>query len=396
MMSTARELPAAAPATGSRYDYRAAWLRFLDCLSVEGDVSAHALAGRIAEAALAITSCRAACLWQIDVDATLNWRASAGVPPPSALVVAAPEVVAVLSKDRPVESATAFAARLGGTLPPWLDVGGRPWAIVTFCHRGRPLALLALAPPSDQRPLDEEDQALLAIFGAAAASHLAEAEARETLEDMRAVDAFNRRVAFVLHDIKNVAAKLSLALDNARRLQGNPEFYEDLLGTIAHAVRRLESLRARLEVQPSGTRREPVPLHRLVRQACARVGRILRLEEPLPEVWLWGDAAILEAAIGNLLANAREAAGETGIVAVRLERWSDRAVLEISDSGPGIPPGLAARGLFRPFSTGRSGGTGLGLFGVRDAVRRAGGQIEIETGTGTRVRLILPLAEVGA
>lgn len=386
----------AARTGGPRYDYRAAWLRFLDRLSVEDDPCEHDLAERILEAVLAITGCRAACLWRVESEGMFQWRASVGASPPRNIVVAAPAVAAALSKERPVETAAAFAARLGGELPGWLAVGTRPWAVVTLCHRGSPLALLVLAEPPGGRPPDAEDHALFDILGAAAASYLAEAEARQTLEDMRAVDAFNRRVAFVLHDIKNVAAKLSLALDNARRLQGNPEFYEDLLGTIAHAVRRLETLRARLEVRPSGSRLEPVPLHRLVRQACARVGRMLRLEEPLPELWLRGDPAVLEAAVSDLLANARDAAGENGFVAVRLERRQDRAVLEIRDSGPGIPPELAARGLFRPFSGGRRGGTGLGLFGVRDAVRRAGGQIEIETGAGTLVRLILPLAEAGS
>lgn len=394
MTSATSSDPARAEATGSRYDYRTAWLRFLDRLSAPDDASEPDLADRILDAVLSITDCAGAALWRRKPDGGFHWRASRGRPAPTRIVVVAPEVAAALAaEDRPVWSRTEFAPALGGVWPDWLAGEEAPWALVRLAYGRRLLALLVLYGSAGRRPLDAEDRALLGILGTAAASYLAEAEARQSLEDMRALDAFNRRAAFVLHDIKNVAAKLSLALDNARRLQNNPEFYEDLVGTIAHSVRRLEALRARLEVSPGASRSEPVPLHRLVRQACARAGRLLRLEEPLPELWLRGDPALLEAAIGNLLANAREAAGEQGWIDVRLFRREGRAVIEIRDTGPGIAADLAAAGLFRPFASGRRGGTGLGLFGVRDAVRRTGGQIEVERGDGTTVRVILPLLE---
>lgn len=385
--------PSTTAPLASRYDYREAWLTFLGLLAGEQEGEERDVATRVLHAVLSITRCRAGCLWRVEGDGSFVWRAGIGVPPAGRLVVAAPDVARALPRECVVLDRRDLASASGGGLPGWLAAGFGLWAAVALAHCREPLALLLLAPPQPSRELDAEDRALLSTLARAAVSALAEAEARRSLEEMRALEAFNRRVAFVLHDIKNVAAKLSLALDNARRLQGNPEFYEDLLGTLAHAVRRLETLRARLEVQPATSRDEPVPLHRLVRRACARIGPVLALAEPLPEVWLRGDGAALEAAIGDLLANAREAAGEGGRVEVRLLRRGFEALLEIRDSGPGIPHELVAAGLFRPFLTGRAGGTGLGLFAARDAVQRAGGRIEIERDRGTVVRLRLPLAE---
>ena len=75
-----------------------------------------------------------------------------------------------------------------------------------------------------------------------------------------------------------------------------------------------------------------------------------------------------------------------------------RVAIEVTDSGPGIPPGLAER-VFEPFVTSRQGrgGTGLGLAITRDIVQAHGGTIAVarSTAAGTVLRVELPTAGRG-
>nr|MDJ0974683.1 ATP-binding protein [Planctomycetota bacterium] len=73
-------------------------------------------------------------------------------------------------------------------------------------------------------------------------------------------------------------------------------------------------------------------------------------------------------------------------------RDQDALRIEVEDNGPGIPGHLRRR-IFRPFVTGdaKDGGRGVGLFIVRQAVRRLGGSIRVESGPkGTRFGIDLP------
>ena len=56
--------------------------------------------------------------------------------------------------------------------------------------------------------------------------------ATEELVESRKFDAFNRMSAFVVHDLKNLVAQLSLMLRNAERHRANPEFQRDMLMTV--------------------------------------------------------------------------------------------------------------------------------------------------------------------
>ena len=99
--------------------------------------------------------------------------------------------------------------------------------------------------------------------------------------------------------------------------------------------------------------------------------------------------------IGNLIANAQMAiagAGRRGALTVRTYAAGDRAVVEVQDDGPGVPPELAAR-VFEPFSTTNPTGAGSGLglstsFGIATGHR---GALElVPTGGGACFRLTLP------
>lgn len=113
---------------------------------------------------------------------------------------------------------------------------------------------------------------------------------------------------------------------------------------------------------------------------------------------LVGEPRLLVQALVNLGTNAvRGCDGGPGRVVLRTTCLQGRTCrIEVSDDGLGVPEYLRAR-LFRPFVTGRgsSGGNGLGLFIVRQAVRRMGGTLRVETSpAGTTVRADLPATRV--
>ncbi|MDH3584149.1 MAG: ATP-binding protein [Phycisphaerae bacterium] len=113
-------------------------------------------------------------------------------------------------------------------------------------------------------------------------------------------------------------------------------------------------------------------------------------------------AVALQQVLLNLVLNACQAmegqgSGRLRIVAAAV---TDGVEVEVTDSGPGIPPALRSR-IFEPFVTqapapgpGKRKGTGLGLSICRDLVQDAGGRIEVSRSdaTGTSFRMILPAA----
>ena len=83
----------------------------------------------------------------------------------------------------------------------------------------------------------------------------------------------------------------------------------------------------------------------------------------------------------DLVVNAAEAAGSDGRLALRAQSQSGDLVLEVADSGPGVPV-AAAEQIFEPFFTTKPRGTGLGLAMVARIVKAHGGAIAVASGRG--------------
>src|SRR3546814_224160 len=115
------------------------------------------------------------------------------------------------------------------------------------------------------RVLDWEDLDVLRIAGRQAASYLAESQSQAALSEAQRFDEFNRRFAFIMHDIKNLASQLSLLARNAERHADKPEFRADMTQTLKISAGRLSDLLVRLSprerepaAEPGRTLVEPV------------------------------------------------------------------------------------------------------------------------------------------
>jgi two-component system, OmpR family, sensor kinase len=159
-------------------------------------------------------------------------------------------------------------------------------------------------------------------------------------------------------------------------------------------------LLARLD-QGRPLQRVPVDLDVLVRDAVRDAGAV----DPVHPVTavaaggvvVPGDADRLRQVVTNLVGNARVHTPPGTPVEVRTSREGDRAVLEVADAGPGMPPEVAERAFERfyradPARSRHQGGTGLGLAIVQATVDAHGGTVSLSTapGQGTVVRVELP------
>jgi signal transduction histidine kinase len=186
------------------------------------------------------------------------------------------------------------------------------------------------------------------------------------------------------HQLRNglAGARLALQLHARDCRDGDGE-------SLAVALRQLALLEAHLkrflDLGHAGPlRREALSLRALVSETAALLGprcrhaRIdLRWRPPPDEFPVLGDAGQFEQLLLNVMGNAAEAAGPGGWVEVGLRREDGPApvvVLEVSDSGPGPPPEVAAK-LFEPFVTGKPEGVGLGLAVARQVAEAHGGRI---------------------
>jgi two-component system, OmpR family, sensor kinase len=190
-------------------------------------------------------------------------------------------------------------------------------------------------------------------------------------------------------------------------LRGEGELDAAMQRTEAEAVRMgslVEDLLllARLD-QGRPLQREPVDLDVLARDA-ARDAAAVDPGHPVTAVAVGGvvvpgDADRLRQVVTNLVGNARVHTPPGTPVEVRTSRDGDRAVLEVADSGPGMPPHVAERAFERfyradPARSRHHGGTGLGLAIVQATVHAHGGTVSLRTapGQGTTVRVELPSA----
>lgn len=276
------------------------------------------------------------------------------------------------------------------------------------------------------RPLNELRQAMTVVGGGDLA-HLIEPRSRDEIGDLACAFAqmtdklrqsraqlvqseklasIGQMAAAVAHGLRNPLASLRAAAQLAQRRVEGPAAREQL-NAIVEQVDRLD-----LRIAHLLTFSRPAPFHPLRESARAlvegalsgfsellrerRVELAVSFAPELPEVRV--DPMRLEQALTEIVSNALDAMPppeggrlEIGITA-RGEGGADGVLLEITDSGRGIPPEILPN-LCEPFFTTRPEGTGLGLAIAKRYVEEAGGRLEIASvvGRGTTVRIWLPV-----
>ncbi|HSB78331.1 MAG TPA: ATP-binding protein [Candidatus Methylomirabilis sp.] len=228
----------------------------------------------------------------------------------------------------------------------------------------------------------------------------------------RSFESQRRFTADASHEMRSPLSRLRTELEVTLRRPRAGSEYEDVLRSALDEVERLSRLTeelltlARLDAgEGGGTPATPVALMPLVEEEMNRLKpeadtrKIVLVLEGSQAVAVKGAPDSLRLVVANLLHNAVKFSPPDCRVIVRIHPDEDRAVLAISDSGPGIPAEDVPR-VFERFyraSASRSPeipGVGLGLAITRAIVETHGGSIEVESaaGAGATFTVRLPLA----
>ena len=387
-----------------RYDYRTEWLRFTETLGRAGP-EAPPLTERIVKAFADVVDAPGGLLLVGDgsalaLAASCNWPSAS--PSAASLHDMRGMWNAMEGAGRIVELDTLRRGWGGATdrrlsLPRWMIQEEAAWAAVPLLHQQRLIGIVVLAAPEYRRPLDWEDFDLLGTAGNQAASSLAEAMGQEALANAHRFEEFNRRFAFILHDIKNLVSQLSLLSRNAERHADNPDFRADMVATLQSCVGKMNDLLARLAPHsPARIQRvEMQPLRPILSSAIAgkRRDRDVQLLGDAGQCALV-DAAALEQAVSHLLQNALDASSETPVT-IRVTSDDANAVIAITDKGVGMDGDFIRNRLFQPFASTKSGGFGIGAFEARSLITAMDGQLSVDSrpGHGTTFTICLPVAE---
>lgn len=286
-------------------------------------------------------------------------------------------------------------------VPHWLLGQKRAWAVVPLLHFENMVGAIVLSRPTVERQLDWEDFDLLGVVGRQLASYLAEQSGQLALSEANRFDEFNRRMAFVLHDIKNLSSQMSLLMRNAEKHADKPEFRKDMLVTLRNSADKLNALLARLGGYAAGGQEEDerdFDLAELARNLVDRYARThpVAMVQSDP-VMVRGCPGALEQAVAHLVQNAIDASDAEAVVL--LEATSEGAVGQITviDNGTGMSAEFVRKHLFKPFISSKEGGFGIGAFEAREMIRAMGGRLDVELreGLGTRFTISLPLQRAG-
>jgi putative PEP-CTERM system histidine kinase len=381
-----------------RYDYREEWLKFTRTLS-EGQPGQQ-LSERAVEALARLLESPGGALWMREDNAGYqrashwNWGDLNGTEPADS------GFVRWLADKQWVVDLDEMKTRrdLYGDLdaPAWIQQADDAWLVAPLLLHDDLLGFVVLKHSLGKVSFNWEVSDLLKVAARQAAAHLAQMRASNQLIVARQFESFNRTTTFVIHDLKNLVAQLSLLLANAEKHKHKPEFQADMLDTVASAVARMNKVLAQLRRGGEEARTQSVAVSDILSDAAASKQAFkLRPQLELAAVGMQvrADREQLTRAIGHLLQNALEATPETGRVTLRAFETAGQAIIEITDTGSGMDDEFIRARLFQPFDSTKGAGMGIGAYECRETIRALGGQMEVEStpGSGTRFRISLPL-----
>jgi len=286
-----------------------------------------------------------------------------------------------------------------------------------FNGRGEFLGMIGVnVDVTEARQAENDLRRINDLLSERVASALAEKEsAEDALFHAQKMEAVGRLTGGVAHDFNNLLTVVIGSIDMALGKLDDPVRTRRLLEAAMEASRRGERLTHQLL---SFSRRQAL------RPSLCDVGRLVTESQPLllravgesvtldlrladAECTSWVDPTQLEAALLNLVVNARDATLAGGVIAIEVGRvlLADGEVkgveagayvrLAVSDNGAGMSPDIVER-VFEPFFTTKEvgKGTGLGLSQVYGFTAQSGGGLSLKsrTGEGTTVELFLPLS----
>ncbi len=232
------------------------------------------------------------------------------------------------------------------------------------------------------------------------------------LNQKKHLAALGLAVAKINHDLRNMLASAQLLSDRLANVTDPlaQRLAPKLVATLDRAIRFCQTILTYGRAADEAPKPRLVGLRAIVAEAVESVAvcgpaRVEIVNKVGEDFELWADPEQMFRVLMNLIRNGVEALDRAGpargrraVVTVSAGQMPQGSMIEIADTGPGVPPGVRAQ-LFAPFSdSARPGGSGLGLAIAADLVRANGGKISLVAqgeDEGARFRIILPPRPAG-
>jgi len=242
------------------------------------------------------------------------------------------------------------------------------------------------------------DKELLKVLSLQASSVILNSRASQKLHESEKRESIYRLSTFVIHDVKNYINNLSLLLANRDKFT-KPEFLKDAFFTLENTVGKMRSLMEEFKSLRGDValNKKKCSLKDIVKQALDDLSpertKNIEVTNVLEDVSVEADSSYINRVLLNLFINACEAMGDNGRLYVETGLKNGFGYILVKDTGCGMSPEFIKNKLFKPFSTTKHKGLGIGLYQCRMIIEAHGGRIEVESkeGESTAFKVLLPV-----
>lgn len=378
----------------SKYDYRAEWLRVTEAFQLA--TTKEAILDRLLDLLIKTFSTTTIAIWMFRDADHRYYQAKPVAPQMQPIEITHPVIRRLLDKDEPALMSGA-PVDFDGTTDPLAQVGAEMCFPIRV--QGRLVAFVVLGKQPRGEPYGTDDCDLLhgiCHHVGTLLSHAGLAEERQAAAELEALHRFS---VFCLHDLKNLAARLSLVAQNAERHGHDPAFQESALKTVSDTAKKMTGLMTKLSLKSFSPtvmgQADAVDLSSLIEEVVAplRQDHLVRVHvsgSPAPPVLAVREQ--IQQVLLNVLLNARQAIAEQGDISIAAEQSNGSVIITVDDTGRGVQPHML-ESLFHPSQSSRPGGLGVGLYQCKKIIEAHGGSIRLrsEEGKGTQVQIALPL-----
>jgi putative PEP-CTERM system histidine kinase len=383
----------------SKYDYRAQWIQVTKAFEQVADK--EAIMDRLLDLLIKTFPTTSISIWSFrEADRRFCRIRSMTTEKDTATVESShPLLVRLLSDDEPVliEEGSRGSVTSEGNADPLLAAG------TALCFpiraQGQLAAFVALGRPLHGGTYGTDDCDLLLGISHHVGALLSHAKLAEDRQASAQLEALHRFSVFCLHDIKNLAARLSLVAQNAERHGHDPVFQASAMRTVTDTAAKMTTLMSKLSLAsmkaaPS-VETESIDLSLMIDEILSPLRGADRLRLHVSDGSVRPIMAMrdqIHQVLLNVILNAKQAIGQEGDISITLTESGDSVVVTVEDTGCGIPASMM-ESLFRPSQSNRPGGLGVGLYQCKQIVEAHQGTIDIRStvGKGTSVRIVLPL-----
>ncbi len=249
------------------------------------------------------------------------------------------------------------------------------------------VGMITMGPGMGGLEYTDEDAELMTVIADQASSAIISAQLIEEVAVSREAESFNKLSSFLVHDLKNLASSISLALQNADRNITKPEFQKDLLATLRRSVDKMQTLIEKLSTLPKELELQAVPMNLntvvddVLNSSQVEKIRSVDISADLNEIpQVLADGEYVRKVLINLIFNAVQALPNgTGRIEVSSHADDDFVHLEVLDTGEGMPEEFVQTQLFKPFSSTKKKGLGIGLYQSKAIMEAHGGAIKVHS-----------------